>query len=292
MTVAMASGTRRVDGVAHAGPMARGAMGASLLPAPGLVTPVDVQEGALALEALQSRQGRNDMKDVELQVNRFRAASAEQTKKMMEAIRKMEEAEREKEHGFWASLKSIAGTVAKIAAVVAAGASIAVSGGAALPLIAGIAAVTLSGGGMLVRETRLFGDASDKVALGLEIGGAVCGLGGAAVALFAKGAAVASTAASVTKSIGGGAQIVNGVAMAGSSAATVALADLGRDAKRAETDAEEARGDIERNHQKEQQLIDWLEGMKESERQFVENTRGVLEAANEAANAAVAGVRA
>lgn len=262
-----------------------------LLPPPGLVTGADLAEGALALEALTTKQGRSDVKDVELQVARFRRASAEQTKKMLEAIQRQRELEKEEHSGFWAKLKSIASSVAKIASVVAAAASIVASGGATLPMVAGIAAVALSGGGMAVRELRLFGGASDKIGLGMEICGAATGLGGAAAAIFLRGAAATGALASAGKVVSASASGVNASALAGASAGGVVVAGIARDADREQANAEEAKGEVDRRHDESQQLIDWLRAVKASEREYVESTAKVIEASNQAAGAAAAGVK-
>lgn len=295
---AAVSGGRAV-GVTGSGHMVRGeALPANLLPPPSsTVGAGELQDATLALFSAQSKQGQQDMKAGESQAKRQREATAEAQRKVEQALAEMREAQREAS-GFWGKLKSIAGTIAKVAAVVSAVAATAFSGGMAAPALCAVAALVLSTGATIVRETRLFGDLSDKIAMGMEITGAAVGVVGGCIGGFTSigsaantAATTASNAAKVAKVVSTTAELVGGTATAAQGTATVVVAKYQRDADYAEADAEEARGEVQK-HQRELALVtEWLKRTQEALQDAFETTAGAVQGLNQAMDVAIAGVR-
>ncbi len=262
----------------------------TLLPKPDLTGMSNLQDALSIIYAIQTKQGQADVKDGEVRAQTEKRASEAEYKRMMEAIAKAREAERES-HGFWASLKSVASSIAKVASVVAGVAAIVASGGAALPLVVGIAALTLSAGGMAIREFKLLGSDSDKIGMGMEVAGAAIGVGGCVAGALGAASAASDATAEVAQTTGAVAQTTNGAATVAAGAATIRLADIRHDGDLATADAEDARFAMERHHTELQQIIDAVDESQKTERDSLESTRKAIEACGQAADVAIAGLR-
>lgn len=263
----------------------------SLLPAPDMSGLASTQEALTILYALRAHQGVTETRTVETEMARRKEQSRVELARELAALEAASRAEREAS-GFWGKLKSLAGTVAKIAGVVAGAAAIVASGGAAMPLAVGIAAVALSAGGTVVRETKAFGEASDKVALGMEIAGATVGLGGAVATALGLGAAAAATGtAAAANAVGTTAQAAGALATGTSAGVGIRIAQLRSEEEHARADAEDARGQMAARQREVQMLVQALAGAKEAERDALDTTIKAIESCNQAADVAIAGVR-
>lgn len=223
------------------------------------------------------------------QAKAVKEASAKNLKKELDALAEQRKAEKEAQ-GFWSKLKKFAGSVAKVAAVVAGVAGAAFSGGSTLVAAAAIVAVGLSAGATVVRETRMFGDLSDKIGLGMEIGAAVIGVAGCGVGAF-QAQKVAEQTATWAKVTTAAAQVTGGAATATSAAAGVVIAGHQHDADEAAADAADARGWMEMQVTEKQMIIEWLERVSELESEATDTTVRTLEGCSQAADVAIAGVR-
>lgn len=223
------------------------------------------------------------------QARAVKQASAANLKKEVDALAAQRVAEREA-RGFWSKLKKFAGTVAKVAAVVAAVAGSVFSGGSTLVAAAAIVAVGLSGGATVVRETRMFGDLTDNIALGMEIGSAVIGIAGCGVGILQaeKAAEHTATWARVTTAA---AQLTGGAATATSATARVVIAGHQHDADQSAADAADARGRMEIQVRETQMILEWLERVSEQESEATDTTVRTLEGCSRATEVAIAGVR-
>jgi hypothetical protein len=260
-----------------------------LLPAPDPVGLAGLEDGLSALYAMQNEQMMQACRGAELDVAAREKQIAEQ-RALEKAATERQAAAMRKSHGFWASLKKVASTVAKIAVVVAGAAAVVASGGAALPLAVGIAGVALSAGGAAVSELKLLGKDSEKIGMGLEIAGAVVGLGGSAAAALGVRALV-GTGSTVVKTIGTAAQVTNAAGTGASAAATIAIADYERDAGHAGADVQAAVFAIERGRRETKAIIESSEEGMAASRDALAATRGAIEATGRAADAAIAGVK-
>lgn len=282
-----------VRAAASAGGAARATAQRSLplLPPPPIASPADFQDATIILFASQIGQSANDRRAAEAQMQRVKTASDDNMNKELGAAAKQREAERAA-RGFWGFLKKLAGAIAKIAAVVVSTVSAVFTGGSTLALAAAIATIALSGGAKIVRETRLFGALSDKIAMGMDIGAAATGGLGA----FASGASAATSAADATtatmRKVGAVAQGVGAGASATASAAGAVVAGFQHDADLALADAEDARGKTKMLAQERQLLIEWFGQIAQVERDAFESTTKSLEGMQQATQIAITGVRA
>jgi hypothetical protein len=224
------------------------------------------------------------------QLRAAKEATAKNLKKELDAIAEQRKAEKES-HGFWNKLKKFAGTIAKVSAVVAGVAGSVFSGGSSLLLVAAVVAVSLSAGAMVVRETRMFGDLSDKIGLGMDIASAVIGIAGCGVGLLKVGEQAAQQTAIWAKVTTASAQLTGGAATATGAAAGVVVADYQHDADLAAADAADARGQMEIQIRERQMIIEWLERVSDLEAESTDITVRTLEGCSQAADIAIAGVR-
>jgi len=263
--------------------------GRTPLPSPGVAGPADYQDALMLLMRDEVQQASANKLIGQAQARAVKEASAANLKKELNALAEQRKAEKESQ-GFWSKLKKFAGTVAKVAAVVAAVAGSVFSGGSTLVAAAAIVAVGLSGGATLVRETRMFGDLSDKIGLGMEIASAVIGIAGCGIGILQAGRAAEQTAtwARVTTSA---AQLTGGAATATSAAAGMVVAGHQHDADEAAADAADARGRMEIQALEKQMIIEWLERVSELEADATDTTVRTLEGCSQAADVAIAGVR-
>jgi hypothetical protein len=262
----------------------------SLLPAPDVAGLGDVEAGLAALYAIQSKQTAFAVRDAEIGMQSNKHAIKAQVDAFKEAMRRQQVAER-KASGFWAKFKKVACTIAKVASVVASVAAVACSGGAALPLAVGIAGVSLSAGGMAVRELKMLGKDSDKVGMWMEIGGACLGLGTAAAAAVGGTAAVASGGSNAMRAVGTGATLTSAGATGASAAARLVIADHQHDADLAAVDREASQLATERLRQEATRIIESAGAGVEASKEALVATQKALEACNQAAEVAIAGVK-
>lgn len=262
---------------------------APLLPAPVIATPADFQDATLILMTAQIGQCASDRAAAGARQKEIKTASDTNMNKELEANAKQREAERAA-RGFWGFLKKIAGAIAKIAAVVASTVSAVFTGGATLPMACAIATVALSGGAMLVRETKVFGELSAKIANAMDIGAGVTSLGGG---LAASGASAAVDATTTTmRKVGSVASGVDAGAKVVGAGAGFVVGAFERDAGHALADAEEARGKMQLLAQERQMLVEWFGQIAEVEKDAIEGTTKTLAGMQQATEVAIAGVRA
>ena len=273
------------------GPPARGASvaGRQPLPAPGIAGPADYQDAALLLLRADVMQGSANKLLGQSQVERNAKAVKTYRRKEAEAVAEQEKAERES-HGFWAKLKKFAGTVAKIAAVVASVAGSVFTGGASLVGVAAIVAVGLSAGAMVVKETHVFGKLSDKIGLGMEIASAVIGVAACGVGALQAGE-TATQAPAWTKMTVAGAEATGATATATGAAAGVVVAGYEHDADLAAADGEDAHGRVQMKQSERQSIIDWLTQVSQLEADATDATMKTIDGCNQASKLAIAGVR-
>jgi hypothetical protein len=270
------------------------------LPPPGIATPSDYQDALLLLMRDEVQQGSANKLVGQAQARKMKDATAVSLKKELEAIEDQRKAEKEA-NGFWSKLKKAAGTIAKIAAVVACVAGAVFTGGASLVGVLAIAALCLSGSAMLVRETKMFGKDSDKVGLGLDIAAAVVGIaacgaglanvGTAAASTASTAASTATTAQTAAKTTATTAQLAGAAATGTEAAATVVVADHQHDADMAAADAEDARGQMQMLSRERQMIMDWLQQVSELEADATETTVRTIEGCSKATDVAIAGVK-
>jgi hypothetical protein len=306
-----ANGAAHVSG-AHAQAKQAAPIARSLLPEPSTSSGAGMEDGLLQVYALLDQQSKVQSRTAKIGVETKRQQEHADVQKDLEAIKKQQEAEKE-EHGFWSDLKHIAGTVGKIASVVAGAAAIVCSGGAAAPLILGIAAVALSAGGAIVKETHCFGKASDAIGLGMEIGGAVCG--GAGGIASASGAAAsagsaatetadtasAATSAAATAStstqatfavVKGSATAVAGAATATEGVADIKLAGFESDRLQGAADQEDVQVKLKALRKQEQMELDWMKIIQETKNDAQGSVMDAINSIHQARLVAATGVRA
>jgi hypothetical protein len=264
--------------------------GRSPLPSPGVAGPADYQDAVLLLMRADVQQGVASRALGRTQIDAHKHALDTNRKKEAQAVVEQQKAEKES-HGFWAKLKKFAGTVAKIAAVAAAAVSAVFTGGATLVAIAAIAAVALSGGAMVVRETRMFGSLSDKVGLGMDIASAVVGIAACGAGALSAVKAADETAQAV-KVVTAGAQLTGAVANGTSAVAGGVVAGYEHDADLAAADAAEARSRMQTASRDRQMVMTWLAQVVDVEADAASTTMKTLEACNQATNIAIGGIRA
>lgn len=260
------------------------------LPSAEIAGPADYQDAMLLLMRADLQQGAASKLLGRAEVDRNGEAVKTFRKKEAQALAEQQKTERDS-RGFWAKLKKFAGTVAKIAAVVAAVAGSVFTGGASLVAVAAIVAVGLSAGATVVRETQMFGKLSDKIGLGMEITGAVIGVaaGGAGALQTAQ---VANQATTIAKATASSAEVVGAAATATGAAAGGVVAGYQHDADIAAANGEDARGRMQIKEGERQAVIDWLAQVSKAEVEATDGTTKAIEGCNQAANVAIAGVRA
>lgn len=265
---------------------ARPAAQVATLPPPPLASLADLQDATIILMAAQVDQMGHARRQGEVRIQDLRIATEANHKKEVQALAEQREAEREA-RGFWGFVKKVAGTIAKVAGVVAAAAGSLFTAGATMAVA--VAALALSAGAMLVRETRMFGELSDKIALGMDIGAAGLNIGSAASAIVSNTARTGAAWLRTTQNV---AEMVNAGATLTAAGAGCVVASYQHDADLAQADAEDARGRIKMLADEQQMILDWLGRVAELERDAVDTTIKSLEKATQATDVAIAGVRA
>jgi len=189
--------------------------------------------------------------------------------------------EAQKSGGFWHDLENGAMWVAKVALAVVAVAATVVTAGAASPVLIAVA-LAFTAGGMIVSETKCFGDkASQWIGLGMEIVGAVLSCGaGLTTAGATAGSQLLATTGNIATVAGTSAAVVGG-------AAHIEGAAIAADSQRAAADIEQSTQQIERLNR----LVAWVidsakEGDKSTQRSQ-ESLRNAMATNDETATMAV-----
>ncbi len=180
---------------------------------------------------------------------------------------------------FWNDLEQGALWVAKVAAVVGSVAATVATGGAAAATLAG-AAVLLSVGGEVVTRTRMFGDASTAVGLGMDLAGC---LGGGAACLLPSAASSATNLARVGVAATG----FSGAATATAGAAHVENAGFASAAQSAAADATAATQENEQLQETVGWVVDEMKAQDKSKQASMQAVQDAIEANDRATAAAV-----
>lgn len=292
----MTVGATGVVGTIRGAPRARAAASTSLgpapLPAPILGSASDLQDAVLLLMRADIQQGAADRQIGQVQLRNSRAATATTLKKKLDALAEERQAEKES-HGFWASLKKSAGTIAKIAAVVACAAGAVFTGGATLVGIAAIVALGFSASAMVVRETQLFGKSSEDIAFGLNVTAAVVGIAACGAGLLNAGeqAAAMTSTQLAAKAVQTGAQGASGISAGTAVVAGCYVAGYQHDAERAAADVEDARGKMELQARDRQMIIAWLEQVSGFESDAKKTAVRTIEECSKPTDIAINGVK-
>jgi hypothetical protein len=189
--------------------------------------------------------------------------------------------EAQKSGGFWHDLENGAMWVAKVALAVVAVAATVVTAGAASPVLIAVA-LAFTAGGMVVSETKCFGDkASQWIGLGMEVVGAVLSCGaGLTTAGATAGSQLVATTGNVATVVGTGATVVGGAAHIEGGAATA-------DAEGATADIEQSTQQVDRLNR----LVAWaIDSAKEGDKskgRSQELLRGAMATNDETATMAV-----
>jgi len=177
----------------------------------------------------------------------------------------------EHQGGIWHDIENVCMIVAKVAAAVVAVAATVVTAGAASPVLIAVA-LALTAGGMVVSETKCFGDkASGWIGFGMQLAGTVltCGAGA--------GAAGGTMVSQVANGVKTGAGIAGGVASAAGGVAHVEGAQYTAAADSAAADIRQSQQQMDRMNR----LVGWvIDSMKEedtSHRQAEDSVRGAIE---------------
>lgn len=262
----------------------------ALLPPPDLSGLAETQDALTVLYAFRLEQGSVESRRVEVAMARQKQQSGAQLRRELAAMEAARQAEREA-NGLWAKLGSVAGTIAKISAVVAGAAAVVASGGTGTALVVGIAAVALSAGGTVVRETKLLGKDSDSIGLGMEVAGVAIGLGGSVAAAVGVASAATSSTTGLIGTVGKTAQMAKAAATGTSAAAGIRIAHFDADAEHARADVADAQFQMAARRRDTDFLVRTLTEAKEAEREALDTTIKAIEACNQAADVAIAGVR-
>jgi hypothetical protein len=184
-----------------------------------------------------------------------------------------------KSPAFWNDLEQGALWVAKVAAVVGAAATTVATFGTASATIAG-AALLLSVGGDAVAQTRVFGDSSAMIGLGMDVAGAIAG----GVAAFLPSAA--TTTGSGLAKLGVAANGIGGGATMTAGAAHVETSGFAAAAQFASADATRARHDGEQMQQLVGWVVDEMKADDKSRQRALQSVQSAMQTNDQAAAAA------
>jgi hypothetical protein len=187
-----------------------------------------------------------------------------------------------KSPAFWHDIEQGALWTAKVAAVVGSVATTIATGGAAGATIAG-AALLLSIGGEAVAQTKCFGKDSGAIGLGMEIGGAVAGLGTTLLPAASVADEGVQALAVASNGVSAGATGVEG-------AAHIRNAEFAAAAQSASADATEAAHHDTEMTQLTTWLIDDMKADDKSRQRGMQATRDAIQGSDQAHAAAAAGV--
>ena len=256
-----------------------GTTAASLLPDAQPLSSATLNDAMSGLYVVLSQSRQNSLRSSDQRVEENQTLRDKALADAKAAIERQVEAQ--KTGSFWHDLENGAMWVAKVALAVVAVAATVVTAGAASPVLIAVA-LAFTAGGMVVSETKCFGDkASQWVGLGMEVVGAVlsCGAGlttaGATAGsqLLATTGNVATVAGTSAAVVGGAAHIEGGVAAA--------------DSEHAAADIEQSTQEVDRLNR----LVAWVidsakEGDKSKERSQ-ESLRAAMETNDQTATAVV-----
>ncbi|MGD0526803.1 MAG: hypothetical protein ABSE49_16775 [Polyangiaceae bacterium] len=188
---------------------------------------------------------------------------------------------------FWNDLEKGALYVAKVAAVVGSAVVTTASFGAGAATIAG-AALLLSVGGEIVSDTKCFGNASTAIGVGMELGGAAVGVGGAAAASAGLVTMNLSSASKTALGVGAAFSALGGTSEAVAGGAQIVNADFAATAQHAAADAQQA---VNQNAELQQSVgweIDDLKAASKTEKGRQQAVQGAIQANDQSTAAAAA----
>jgi flagellar motility protein MotE (MotC chaperone) len=251
---------------------------ATLLPAPMPHKP-DTFGGyadpLAALYEIMTKRGEQTLKEGKTDVDIKKNQKLEQVKKELEANQKAHE-EHEKQHGFWGTLKSVATVVATVASAVAGAAALFFTGGAAAPLIIGIAALVLSTGGAVVAETGVLGKDSKLIGMIMEGAGLCVGGAGSIAGLTTTAASAASSAATIASDVKTAATVTQGASLVAKGTSTVELSRFAANEEDARADALGAQLHAARVQHQLESLLEWMTHMQDSNRDTLQSIQGTI----------------
>jgi hypothetical protein len=186
-------------------------------------------------------------------------AVEEARKQVQEA---MDRAQREaNEQSTWGRYTETLGTIAKVAAVTAAVASIALTGGVSAPLLIGLAGTLLS---VLAKPISQAVGGGEKMEKALTYGGAAMSLAAGGAGLFSSGAAATGTVATAGHAVSAGAQATGGTATAASGYTGYKAGEHGARATEARADEAQAKAVQKQMLREVEQLIELLQEVEKS----------------------------
>jgi hypothetical protein len=246
----------------------------SLLLEPPSLSDDDAVADLLAVEARSRSSNLNRaIRNIQNLRQEQRVAWEKQKAALLEAARAQEDS------GFWGGLGKLCGTIGKVAAVVTSVAVAAGSGGAALPLVLGVAGACLSTAAVAQGEFEVLqklgvdDELSRWVELGLAVGGVAC-TAGAAWTSAAKSATelqrIATTAERVSSAAAGGVTLTAGIATGKERAADANAQDRFADAASARLDQSRLDDALLR-------ILDDLEESEQAYRHTVGRAKGTFE---------------
>jgi hypothetical protein len=171
--------------------------------------------------------------------------------------------------GFWHDLGNIAMVIAKVAMAVVAVAATVVTAGAASPILIAVA-FALMAGGMIVSETKCFGDkASAWIGLGMEVASSVltCGAG--------MGAAGATAGSQLASNVSTAASVVGAGATAVGAGAHIASAEYTADSQNAGADVVQSQQQVDQMNR----LIGWVIDSTKEDDKSQQRAEGSLQGA-------------
>ena len=252
---------------------------ASLLPDAQPLSSATLNDAMSGLYVVLSQSRQNALRSADQRVEENQTLRDKALADAKAAIERQMEAQ--KSGGFWHDLENGAMWVAKVALAVVAVAATVVTAGAASPVLIAVA-LAFTAGGMVVSETKCFGDkASQWIGLGMEVVGAVLSCGaGLTTAGATAGSQLVATTGNVATVVGTGAAVVGGAAHIEGGAATA-------DAEGAAADIEQSTQQVDRLNR----LVAWaIDSAKEGDKskgRSQELLRGAMATNDETATMAV-----
>jgi hypothetical protein len=252
---------------------------ASLLPDAQPLSSATLNDAMSGLYVVLSQSRQNALRSADQRVEENQTLRDKALADAKAAIERQMEAQ--KSGGFWHDLENGAMWVAKVALAVVAVAATVVTAGAASPVLIAVA-LAFTAGGMVVSETKCFGDkASQWIGLGMEVVGAVLSCGaGLTTAGATAGSQLVATTGNVATVVGTGATVLGGAAHIEGGAATA-------DAEGAAADIEQSTQQVDRLNR----LVAWaIDSAKEDDKskgRSQELLRGAMATNDETATMAV-----
>jgi hypothetical protein len=166
---------------------------------------------------------------------------------------------------FWKDIAAGAATIGKWAAIAATAAALSMTGAGAAAVVV-LGAMAVSAAGSVVVQTRCLGKESDKIGLGMELGGAaVATVASAGVAAGSSGVnAGLATMSTAGNAVSGGANVVCGIA-------DIRGGDFQKEAIDAAGDAQAARYHIQQMQREVAAIVDDLKDSEKTSRRVLES---------------------